>query len=65
MAPVPIFVASLKDPESLAFVEAALRDLEAYLHLSRHAETAEDDREELERIWEHVKALRRRVAGQN
>ena len=25
--PVPIFVASLKDPESLAFVEAALRDL--------------------------------------
>jgi regulator of sirC expression with transglutaminase-like and TPR domain len=65
----PAAIVELRDRGLLAYhlndFPAALRDLEAYLHLSRHAETAEDDREELGRIWEHVKALRRRVAGQN
>jgi len=42
---------------------AALRDLEAYLRLSSLSETVE--REERKQIWEHVKHLRRRVAGMN
>lgn len=45
----------------------ALRDLEAYLRgRSRQSPPHDDDeREEYERIWEHVKALRRRMAGFN
>jgi len=42
---------------------AALRDLEAYLRLSSLSETV--DRDERKQIWEHVKNLRRRVAGMN
>ncbi len=60
---------------------AALRDLEAYLRLMPRAESADPDGEEPDlesegaeddepssesaQIWEHVKALRRRVAGFN
>jgi regulator of sirC expression with transglutaminase-like and TPR domain len=57
---------------------AALKDLEAYLRLMPRQEAAErDDQETVEadadessasesaQIWEHVKALRRRVAGFN
>jgi regulator of sirC expression with transglutaminase-like and TPR domain len=60
---------------------AALRDLEAYLRLMPRAESADPDGEEADmesesaeddepssesaQIWEHVKALRRRVAGFN
>jgi len=45
---------------------AALRDLELYLKLSRQAVDREDDaRKEDEQVWEHVKALRRRVAALN
>ena len=53
----------------------ALRDLERYLRLLSppfpHAGGAappdddSDDRKEYEQIWEHVKTLRRRVAGYN
>lgn len=44
----------------------ALRDLEAYLFVqSRGGEPAEDQREEVQQVWEHVKALRRRLAGFN
>jgi len=41
---------------------AALRDLEAYLRLATQADA---DRDERKQIWEHVKNLRRRVAGMN
>ena len=42
---------------------AALRDLEEYLKLSKTlGERDEDQRKENEQVWEHVKALRRRVA---
>ena len=44
---------------------AALRDLQLYLQLSGRRESDEDDREEHAQIWEHVKALRRRVASLN
>jgi regulator of sirC expression with transglutaminase-like and TPR domain len=44
---------------------AALRDLQAYLQLSAGTALDEDAREEHAQIWEHVKALRRRVAALN
>ena len=55
---------------------AALRDLERYLRLlsppfptpavaGAPADDDSDDRKEYEQIWEHVKTLRRRVAGYN
>lgn len=45
---------------------SALRDLQAYLEAqARAGEPAEDLRQEVQQIWEHVKALRRRVAGFN
>jgi regulator of sirC expression with transglutaminase-like and TPR domain len=52
----------------------ALRDLERYLRLlsppfptpgSPPPDDESDDRKEYEQIWEHVKTLRRRVAGYN
>jgi regulator of sirC expression with transglutaminase-like and TPR domain len=43
----------------------ALRDLQAYLRLSAHADVDEEGREEQAQIWEHVKTLRRRVASLN
>ncbi len=44
----------------------ALRDLEAYLFVqSRGGEPADDQRDEVQQVWEHVKALRRRLAGFN
>jgi regulator of sirC expression with transglutaminase-like and TPR domain len=44
----------------------ALRDLEAYLFVqSRGGEPEEDQRDEVQQVWEHVKALRRRIAGFN
>ena len=42
---------------------AALRDLEDYLRLRLWNDP--DDREERDQIWEHVKSLRRRIAGLN
>jgi hypothetical protein len=55
---------------------AALRDLEAYLRMmprpdltmAEHEQTTGDHSEEASessQIWEHVKTLRRRVAGFN
>ena len=44
---------------------AALRDLQAYLELSASTQLGEEEREEHEQIWEHVKTLRRRVATLN
>jgi regulator of sirC expression with transglutaminase-like and TPR domain len=44
---------------------AALRDLQTYLRLAPKAPAGDDERDEREQIWEHVKNLRRRVASLN
>lgn len=44
----------------------ALRDLESYLQVQSRGEAPDEDKKaEVQQIWEHVKALRRRVAGFN
>jgi regulator of sirC expression with transglutaminase-like and TPR domain len=59
----------LRDRGLLAYYlkdfSAALRDLQNYLQLSASAPLDDEEREEHERIWEHVKTLRRRVATLN
>ncbi|MQA30519.1 MAG: tetratricopeptide repeat protein [Luteitalea sp.] len=44
---------------------AALRDLQTYLRLSPKSSLDDEERDEREQIWEHVKTLRRRVASLN
>jgi regulator of sirC expression with transglutaminase-like and TPR domain len=44
---------------------AALRDLEKYLKLSKMGDADEEQRRDNQEVWEHVKALRRRVASLN
>jgi regulator of sirC expression with transglutaminase-like and TPR domain len=63
----PTTGAELRDRGLLSYrlddYPAALRDLESYLRLSsRPDDSGTDERRE---IWEHVKTLRRRVAGMN
>ena len=62
----PTLDVDLRDRGLLAFhlqaYPQALRDLEAYL---RRSDTAHEDADERERIWEHVTGLRRRLAGRN
>jgi regulator of sirC expression with transglutaminase-like and TPR domain len=59
----------LRDRGLLAYhledYSTALRDLETYLQLTPRAEEDEESRAEYDQIWEHVKSLRRRVAGFN
>jgi regulator of sirC expression with transglutaminase-like and TPR domain len=63
----PTHLSELRDRGLLAYhlddFPAALRDLEEYLRLNHWSETS--DRDERAQIWEHVKNLRRRVAGLN
>jgi len=65
----PAAVTELRDRGLLAYhlndLPAALRDLQSYLQMSRGAELDEEERDEQARIWEHVKALKRRVASFN
>jgi regulator of sirC expression with transglutaminase-like and TPR domain len=65
----PSASAELRDRGLLAYhlrdFPAALRDLETYLRLVQSEAPGQDDREEREQIWEHVKTLRRRVASLN
>jgi len=74
----PSALSELRDRGLLAYhmedFAAALRDLETYLRLMPRGETAEPEGVDAEsdesgsesaQIWEHVKALRRRVAGFN
>lgn len=65
----PSSLKELRDRGLLAYhmndFAAALRDLEEYLKLVRLTEMDEDQRKENEQVWEHVKALRRRVASLN
>jgi regulator of sirC expression with transglutaminase-like and TPR domain len=59
----------LRDRGLLAYhlrdYSAALRDLQTYLRLSPKSSLDDDEREEQEQIWEHVKTLQRRVASMN
>jgi regulator of sirC expression with transglutaminase-like and TPR domain len=65
----PSAIDELRDRGLLAYhlkdFSAALRDLQRYLQLSSAARLDEEERTEHERIWEHVKALRKRVASLN
>jgi len=65
----PSAIEALRERGMLAYhlndLSGALRDLLAYLQLSAKSNPDPEDREEHERIWEHVKTLRRRVASLN
>jgi regulator of sirC expression with transglutaminase-like and TPR domain len=65
----PSALSELRDRGLLAYhlndVSSALRDLQMYLTLASWSENDKESREEHEQIWEHVKTLRRRVAGLN
>jgi regulator of sirC expression with transglutaminase-like and TPR domain len=65
----PSAIHELRDRGLLAYYlkdfSSALRDLQAYLQLSSGTTLDEDGREEQSQIWEHVKALRKRVASLN
>jgi regulator of sirC expression with transglutaminase-like and TPR domain len=65
----PHAVSELRDRGLLAYhmndFPAALRDLEEYLKLSKLGEADDDQRKDNREVWEHVKALRRRVASLN
>lgn len=65
----PSAVTELRDRGLLAYhmndFPAALRDLEEYLKLSKMSDSDEDLKKDNQQVWEHVKALRRRVASLN
>jgi regulator of sirC expression with transglutaminase-like and TPR domain len=65
----PSAINELRDRGLLAYhlkdFPAALRDLQAYLQLTSSTALDNDEREEHEQIWEHVKTLRKRVASLN
>ena len=65
----PLAASELRDRGLLAYrlkdFSAALRDLQSYLALIPSGTQHDDEREDRERIWEHVKALRKRVAALN
>ncbi|MBI4265559.1 MAG: transglutaminase family protein [Acidobacteria bacterium] len=69
LAIMPSALSELRDRGLLAYhlndVTGALRDLQTYLKLASMCETDKETREEHQQIWEHVKALRRRVAALN
>ena len=65
----PSAIGELRDRGLLAFqlkdFAGALRDLEGYLNLIPSGAQDDEERQDRERIWEHVKALRKRVASLN
>ena len=65
----PSAIGELRDRGLLAYhlkdFSAALRDLQAYLRLIPSGAQDEEERQDRERIWEHVKTLRKRVASLN
>ena len=69
LAVAPSTLNEIRDRGLLAYhlkdFPAALRDLQRYLQLAPKTPVDEDDRGEHERIWEHVKTLRRHVASLN
>jgi regulator of sirC expression with transglutaminase-like and TPR domain len=69
LAVTPSALSELRDRGLLAYhlndVTSALRDLQTYLKLASMGEMDKETRAEHLQIWEHVKTLRRRVAGLN
>ncbi len=65
----PSAINELRDRGLLAYhlkdFSAALRDLQAYLQQAPTLKAGGDEGDDHEQIWEHVKALRRRVASLN
>jgi regulator of sirC expression with transglutaminase-like and TPR domain len=65
----PSAINELRDRGLLAYqmkdFSAALRDLQEYLKLIPSGAQDDEDRQDRERIWEHVKQLRKRVASLN
>jgi regulator of sirC expression with transglutaminase-like and TPR domain len=65
----PSSLSELRDRGLLAYqmndFTPALKDLETYLRLLRPAEEDEEQKNETKQLWEHVKALRRRIASFN
>jgi len=65
----PSAIHELRDRGLLAYhlkdFSAALRDLQTYLKLIPAGTQGDEEREDRERIWEHVKSLRKRVASLN
>jgi regulator of sirC expression with transglutaminase-like and TPR domain len=65
----PSALSELRDRGLLAYhlndLSGALRDLQTYLKLSSMSDLDDEERQEHEQIWEHVKTLRRRVAALN
>jgi regulator of sirC expression with transglutaminase-like and TPR domain len=63
----PMLLSELRDRGLLAYhlddYAAALRDLEDYVRL--HVWSDDQDKDERKQIWEHVKNLKRRLAGLN
>jgi regulator of sirC expression with transglutaminase-like and TPR domain len=62
----PTLLSEIRDRGLLAYhlddFSSALRDLEDYVRLHKWSD---DDRDERDEIWEHVKVLRKKVAGRN
>jgi regulator of sirC expression with transglutaminase-like and TPR domain len=69
LAVTPSALSELRDRGLLAFhlndMTGALRDLQTYLKLTGVGDVDKDTRDERQQIWEHVKTLRRRIAGLN
>jgi regulator of sirC expression with transglutaminase-like and TPR domain len=65
----PSAIHELRDRGLMAYqmndFAAALRDLQAYLQLIPSGEQDDETRQDRERIWEHVKTLRSKVASLN
>ena len=65
----PSAMAELRDRGLLAYhlndFSSALRDLEDYLRFSNPGGRDDGKNDEFQELWEHVKTLRRRVAGLN
>jgi regulator of sirC expression with transglutaminase-like and TPR domain len=65
----PSAIHELRDRGLLAYhlndFSAALSDLQTYLQLTAKMRLDDEERQDHEQIWEHVKTLRRRVAGLN
>jgi regulator of sirC expression with transglutaminase-like and TPR domain len=65
----PSAISELRDRGLLAYqlkdFPAALRDLQMYLKLIPSGTQADEERQDRERIWEHVNTLRKRVASLN
>ena len=65
----PSAIGELRDRGLLAYnlkdFSGALRDLQAYLKLIPPGAQDDEERQDRERIWEHVKTLRKRVASLN